>query len=52
MATALLMPLPQVKNAFNVYALGRSTEQLIYEMSQIFAVFQTSYANPPTIPQS
>ena len=38
MATALLMPLPQVKKCFYRLRSGRSTEQLIYEMSQIFAV--------------
>ena len=34
MATALLMPLPQVKKCFYRLRSGRSTEQLIYEMSR------------------
>ena len=63
MATALLMPLPQVKKCF--YRLRSAGEKMLLPFTlwpfngtadlrdvPDFCCFQTSYANPPTIPQS
>lgn len=36
--TALLMPLPQIKRSFYRLRAGRSNEQLVAEMAQIFQV--------------
>ena len=38
LATALLMPLPQIKRSFYRLRAGRSNEQLVAEMAQIFQV--------------
>ena len=38
LATALLMPIPQIKKCFYRLRPGKSKEQLIVEMAQIFQV--------------
>lgn len=38
LATALLMPLPQIKKCFYRLRSGKSTEQVVAEMAQIFEV--------------
>lgn len=38
LATALLMPLPQIKKGFYRLRAGKANEQLIAEMAQIFQV--------------
>ena len=38
LATALLMPLPQIKKCFYRLRSGRTMEQIVAEMAQIFEV--------------
>ena len=49
LASALLMPLPQIKKCFYRLRIGRTDEQLIAEMANIFEVFQASNADSSKI---
>lgn len=49
LATALLMPLPQIKRSFYRLRAGRSNEQLVAEMAQIFQVSKQAINTPEHI---
>ena len=51
LASALLMPLPQIKKCFYRLRIGRTDEQLIAEMAAYFRGFQASNADSSKIHQ-